>query len=181
MHRPSVLLITLLALALLPGAVVLAAETKAAEARAVIIDLEGERIGEARLRGGPEGVVIRLKLEGLPGGWKGLHIHGQGTCEDPHAGFMASGGHLDPDGRQHGLLNPQGPERGDLPNIWTNNDGFVKVEVYAPGVSIQGGKAGLLDGDGAALVIHEGEDDHYSQPIGGAGARIACGVIVAAE
>jgi|SRR6056297_157945 len=181
MYHASILLITLIGLALLPGTFVLADETKDSEARAVMLDREGERIGEARLWSGSEGVVIRLELQGLTGGWKGLHIHAKGTCEDFHAGFLASGGHLDPDGRQHGLLNPNGPERGDLPNIWINNDGRVKVEIYVSGITIKGGKAGLLDGDGTALVIHEDEDDHDSQPIGGAGSRIACGVIVAAD
>jgi Cu-Zn family superoxide dismutase len=35
----------------------------------------------------------------------------------------------------------------------------------------------LLDADGAALVVHEGADDHKSDPAGNAGKRIACGVI----
>ncbi len=36
------------------------------------------------------------------------------------------------------------------------------------------------DADGIALVIHEDRDDHLTQPIGGAGARVACGVITEA-
>ncbi len=36
---------------------------------------------------------------------------------------------------------------------------------------------GLLDDDGAAIVIHEGPDDYVSDPAGDAGPRIACGVI----
>jgi len=35
----------------------------------------------------------------------------------------------------------------------------------------------LLDGDGSAVIIHEHPDDHMSQPIGGAGGRIGCGII----
>ena len=35
----------------------------------------------------------------------------------------------------------------------------------------------LMDEDGSALIIHEAEDDHISQPIGGAGGRVACAVI----
>ena len=37
----------------------------------------------------------------------------------------------------------------------------------------------LLDADGSALVIHANPDDHSSQPIGGAGDRVACAVIKA--
>jgi len=37
--------------------------------------------------------------------------------------------------------------------------------------------ADLLDEDGTALIIHENRDDHLTQPIGGAGARVACAVI----
>ena len=42
------------------------------------------------------------------------------------------------------------------------------------------GAAALMDEDGAALVIHAMGDDHVSQPIGGAGGRVGCGVIVPA-
>ncbi len=38
--------------------------------------------------------------------------------------------------------------------------------------------AALLDEDGSAVIIHEHPDDHLTQPIGSAGGRIACGVIV---
>jgi Cu-Zn family superoxide dismutase len=34
-----------------------------------------------------------------------------------------------------------------------------------------------MDADGAALVIHANPDDYRSQPIGGAGDRVACAVI----
>jgi Cu-Zn family superoxide dismutase len=32
----------------------------------------------------------------------------------------------------------------------------------------------LIDQDGAAIVVHASPDDHETQPIGGAGARVAC-------
>ena len=43
-----------------------------------------------------------------------IHIHSVGTCEDPDKGFVASKGHLNPDDRKHGLMNPEGPDAGDL-------------------------------------------------------------------
>jgi Cu-Zn family superoxide dismutase len=51
------------------------------------------------------------------------------------------------------------------------------VEIMAKGISLDGGTAALLDGDGAALVVHAGADDHRSDPAGNAGKRLACGVI----
>lgn len=152
-------------------------ETGSADAWAMLVDGDEQRLGKARVMEGPEGVVIRLSLKGLPPGWKAIHVHEKGTCDDHHDGFTASGGHVDPHGREHGLLNPGGPELGDLPNIWVHGDGRVKAEIYAPGLTLHGEGNGLLSGDGTALVIHENQDDHRSQPIGGAGSRIACGVL----
>ena len=44
-----------------------------------------------------------------------------------------------------------------------------------------GDPPGLLDEDGSAVVIHANPDDHLTQPIGGAGGRVGCGVISATE
>ena len=53
----------------------------------------------------------------------------------------------------------------------------MKLQVAVKGVSLDGGPDALLDGDGAALVVHEGEDDYKTDPAGNAGKRLACGVI----
>ena len=58
-----------------------------------------------------------------------------------------------------------------------DRDGTVEVELYSQLVSLTEGRANLLDADGSSLIIHENPDDHTSQPIGGAGGRIACAVI----
>jgi Cu-Zn family superoxide dismutase len=78
----------------------------------------------------------------------------------------------------HGLLNPAANETGDLPNLFAGADGAATAEVFSPLVSLTAaGRQALLDADGSALVIHAAPDDHLSQPIGGAGARVACAVI----
>ena len=81
----------------------------------------------------------------------------------------------------HGLLNPDGPEPGDLPNLFVGADGVGEMEAFSTFVSLVDGPNNLLDADGSTLMIHEYPDDHVSQPIGGSGPRIACGLIVAAE
>jgi superoxide dismutase, Cu-Zn family len=156
------------------------AAAAAGEAGATIVDTDGRTIGEATFREGPQGVVMRLAAEGLPPGVRGMHIHEVGVCHDHDEGFMASGGHLDSVGDvPHGLLNPDGHHEGDLPNLIVHEDGSARVEIYIPDVALvaQDGRPQLTGGDGTALVIHENEDDHVNQPIGGAGDRIACGVI----
>jgi superoxide dismutase, Cu-Zn family len=152
------------------------------DAIAELLNRDGEQIGEAHFFQGQAGTLIRIVLEGLPPGPKAVHIHSVGTCDDHCDGFQDSGGHLNPDERKHGLLNPEGPDAGDLPNFMVQADGTAWVEFHTGLASLDGSIGGqILDEDGAAIVIHENPDDHYSQPIGGAGARIACGVIRASD
>ena len=76
-------------------------------------------------------------------------------------------------------MNPDGPDAGDLPNLFVHADGSVEAEFFTTLASLSGagGRANILDADGAALVIHENRDDHSRQPNGGAGGRFFCGVI----
>jgi len=149
-----------------------------AQAEARFFDNDGREVGHAALRQGPNGLLIDLSIDGLPEGAKAIHIHAAGTCADPGEGFVASGGHVNPDGRSHGLMNPEGPDAGDLPNFFVASDGKARAQFFTPRASLDGSTgAKLADEDGAAMVIHENRDDHFNQPIGGAGSRIACGVI----
>ncbi len=154
-----------------------------ADAHAEFIGVDGAQKGNVAFKEAPlGGVLIRVELEALAEGWHGIHLHQIGDCSDGAAGFKASAGHVNPDGREHGLLNPAGPERADLPNIYAGADGRATAEIFAPGLSLSVGAEGpvenglydLLDEDGFAMVVHENSDDHITQPIGGAGARVAC-------
>lgn len=147
---------------------------------ATLVDASGQRVGRAVLTQGPTGLLIRIEADGLTPGWHGVHIHAVAACEAP---FTSAGGHInhgepkDP----HGLLNAQGPDDGDLPNIHADAEGRVRAEVFTTRARIARDGPGqwLWDADGSALVIHASADDHGSQPIGGAGARVACGVMAA--
>ncbi|MFT3726894.1 MAG: superoxide dismutase family protein [Terricaulis sp.] len=146
-----------------------------------IVGPDGGNVGQATFTEAPTGVLIKLEFSdhGLPGGWHGMHIHDIGDCSDFAAGFHASGGHVGM-GRhvQHGLMNVRGPEAGDLPNIFATPAGAFSAEVFTDRVTLAAIKVGdrqpLLDADGSALIFHANPDDQTSQPIGGAGGRIAC-------
>ncbi len=144
------------------------------QADADMIGDAGTRIGSANLISGPNGIILRIELEegALTPGWHGLHLHQVGDCSDVGE-FKKSGGHVGMIEGGHGLLNQKGPEAGDIPNIWVAADGSAGYEVFTTLVEM----STLTDTDGSAIIIHESEDDHLSQPIGGAGARVACGVV----
>ena len=133
-------------------------------------NVEGDPIGTVVMQQGSGGFLVTVMVDGIEPGPHGIHIHSVGMCMPD---FKASGGHINVDNRQHGLLNPGGPDNGDLPNIYATADGTVQAELFTTLVD----RDLLMDEDGSAIVIHENPDDHNTQPIGGAGGRIACGVL----
>lgn len=143
------------------------------QARAEVTDASGRRVGEARLVQTPLGVLVTLDFTSLPAGTHAFHFHTIGRCEPP---FESAGSHFNPSGRSHGFRNATGPHAGDLPNIYLADSGSMRMDVFASGLKLQGA-GGLLDEDGAAVVVHAFADDYITDPAGGAGARIACGVI----
>jgi len=143
-----------------------------------IIQADRTVIGQLILKEASGGVIARVTASDIPIGWHGMHFHVKADCGD--TAFKNSGGHINPSGKEHGLRNPNGPDNADLPNIYANDEGFVDAEVFSTRIALRGGIPGrpnLLDSDGSALVIHAAEDDQVTQPIGGAGARIACAAI----
>lgn len=149
-----------------------------------VVGAGGDAIGQATFTEAPAGVLIRLEFSpgALSPGWHGAHIHGVGTCTDFADGFRASGAHQGHgEDAVHGLLNPEGPEPGDLPNLFAPPSGPFAAEFYSPWLTLgsveKDHRQPLLDADGAALVVHAGPDDHSSQPIGGAGARLGCAAL----
>lgn len=142
---------------------------------AQFMNAEGEKLGSAELTQTPSGVLIQTRLQGIPEGEHGFHIHAIGKCEAP---FESAGGHFNPDDQKHGLMTENGPHAGDMPNIHVPASGELQIDVLNTFVTLEEGQANsLLGGEGTALMIHAGQDDHESDPAGDAGARIACAVI----
>jgi Cu-Zn family superoxide dismutase len=132
----------------------------------------GASVGSVTLSEAPKGVLIRVETKGLTPGWHGLHFHEKGDCSK--ADFTSAGAHTHGVAQAvHGLLNPAANETGDLPNLYVDAAGVGNTEVFSSLVSL----TALKDADGSAVVIHANPDDHMAQPIGGAGARVACAVI----
>jgi Cu-Zn family superoxide dismutase len=144
-----------------------------------IVGPTGHSIGQASFTQLPSGVLIRLEFSqgALPSGWHAAHVHQIGDCSDFAAGFMAAGVHEGLLGNvRHGLASGDGPDAGDLPNLFAPADGAAfGAEFFSQRLTLASmparGRRPLLDENGAALIIHANPDNHMSIPTGD---RLAC-------
>lgn len=134
----------------------------------------GTALGSVTVEDGSGGLILRLAGSGMPAGTHGLHLHMVGKCEGPK--FESAGAHWNPDNKEHGSENPDGPHKGDLPNVTVGADGALTQSLTVTGVNL----ADLQDSDGTALVVHAQPDDYMTDPSGNSGDRIACAVIAPA-
>ena len=132
----------------------------------------GDRIGVATLTDTSGTLRLGLSVAQLSPGPHGLHFHARGTCTPPD--FASAGAHFNPEGRQHGRLNPEGPHLGDLPNLIVGPDGSADTSFMVPRELAGTGPRSLLQPGGTALVVHAGADDERTDPGGNSGDRIAC-------
>ena len=140
---------------------------------------DGKSLGTIEIRESVAGVLLSVKLKGLGPGPHGFHLHDSAKCEPPK--FESAGAIHNPLGAKHGFLNEEGPQLGDLPNLIADATGAVNVELHNPFVTLnKEADENILGGKGTALVLFEKADDYKTDPDGGAGARIACGVVKSA-
>ena len=137
---------------------------------APMVDAAGRSVGRATVREVAGGLRVTLDARGVPAGTHGAHLHTIGRCDAPD--FASAGPHWNPAAAKHGTMNPQGPHAGDLPNILIGPDGRGTLGATLAGATMDG----LLDADGATMMIHAAADDLQTDPSGNSGARIACGV-----
>jgi Cu-Zn family superoxide dismutase len=144
---------------------------------------DGAWIGTADFVPVDGGLFVSVYIEGQPPGDHGIHFHAVGNCSDttdPVTGapvpFGAAGAHFDPALTNHHGALPDPPtvsHGGDLGNIHVGADGIGILEVTKAGLTLEGPTSIL----GRGMIIHAGTDDLVTQPTGGSGGRIACGVI----
>lgn len=132
--------------------------------------------GVVRFTQDGDSVKVVVDIEGLtPGQKHAFHIHQYGDCSAPDG--MSAGGHYNPEGHQHGLPDSENRHAGDLGNVQADEQGKAHCEITVTNISIMGAKNPII---GRGLIVHAKVDDG-GQPVGNAGARIACGVIGVAK
>ena len=149
-------------------------------ARAFLLDSLGREVGNVRFTETPgvAGVTVAIEVRGgATTGQHGIHVHAVGTCT-PAGAFASAGGHFNPAGKKHGLFVPDGPHAGDLEALTVDSFGHATFTATTTRITLSAGPSSLLDADGSSVVLHALPDDQRTDPSGGSGARIACGVIV---
>jgi Cu-Zn family superoxide dismutase len=158
------------------------------EARAVLRDAAGMRVGTVRFEGDASGTTVKVVVHGIETGtntYHGLHIHANDARQACIPPFTNVGGHWTSPGMQHGH------HEGDLPSL------LVQADETGTASSVTGRfKPSQLAGK--AVILHAGPDNFANIPTryykpgdppvpgpdddtnrtGDAGGRIACGIIV---
>lgn len=151
------------------------ASTPRATATATLAPTSGSTAaGSVTLREMRDGrVTATVNLTGVPPGTHGFHIHDKGDCGD---NGNAAGGHYNPTSMPHGAPDAASRHAGDFGNVQADANGNVSHTITLSGITVTDGPTTAV---GHAVILHANPDDLVTQPTGNAGARIACGVVMA--
>ena len=149
-------------------------------ASATLRGADGARLGTVQMRqDGRRGpVTVRARVNGMPPGFHGFHIHARGRCDPPT--FESALGHVKRGSQTHG------DHIGDLPVLLVKRDGSGRLVASSDRFSL----ADLRDADGSAVMVHAKADNYANIPTryaprpdqetldtGDSGSRLACGAV----
>ena len=120
-------------------------------------------------------VQVVADIQNLKPGKHGFHIHEKGDCSASDA--ASAGAHFNPTHAHHGGPDSVDHHAGDFGNITADASGKAHFDWKGKWISLNGANSVI----GKSVVVHEKEDDLKTDPSGNSGARIACGVINAAD
>ncbi len=129
--------------------------------------------------------VVTITSGGFPpgdAGLHGIHIHQNASCAANDSGVDGAtvfaggaGGHWNPLDASHGYPDAASHHLGDMGNILIDGTGKGTLTLVSKDWTVQPGSKSVV---GHAVVFHAGTDDGVSQPVGDAGSRPGCGVII---
>ena len=119
-------------------------------------------------------VQVVADITGLTPGKHGFHIHEFGDCSATDA--SSAGSHFNPMKKPHGAPDAAERHAGDLGNLEADSTGKAHLELKDSMLKLSGENSIL----GRGVIVHE-KVDGWSQPVGNAGGRVACGVIGVAK
>jgi Cu-Zn family superoxide dismutase len=147
------------------------------ELKVKLVSSQGQPAGIVTFKPVKQGVKMTIKLENIPAGEHGVHIHEHAVCDAPD--FKAAGGHFNPSGKHHGFQNPEGHHNGDTPgNVTVGENHKGQASFVLTDVSMDPNLPNsIFANGGTSVVVHEHADDEKTDPSGNSGNRIACGVV----
>lgn len=140
---------------------------------------QGKELGNVNIEKSAYGLVFTPHLKGLTPGIHGFHVHSNPDCGPTKTGDKitpagAAGGHFDPKNTgKHSTPWDDNGHLGDLPPLYVDEKGEANLPVLAPKIK------DLSTIENRSIMIHLGGENFsdHPQPLGGGGARMACGVI----
>ena len=141
---------------------------------------DGRPVGRVTFVEDGDRMVVEGRVNDLPPGFHGFHVHAVGKCEPGATPFTSAGGHMVLGTQSHPV------HAGDQPVVFVLGDRTGEIRFTTDRYKL----TDLLSPEGRAVIVHANPDNYANVPTryvrqtdamtlatGDAGDRIACGVV----